>query len=137
MSASGIRTRADFARAIAHGEAVGCPHMAELLRPAMRGELNLVVPMRDTRMPPLHRMERHGRPVVVIVGDDDYASTGPAGWACAAKLRSWARFAIVHGSGAEGALRPGRLHDGAGPAAAVHRDVERCGAGLGRVPSGA
>ena len=37
----------------------------------------------------------------VIVGDDDYQPAGPSAWACAAKLRSWARFAIVHGAGAE------------------------------------
>ena len=35
------------------------------------------------------------------MGDDDYATTGPDGWACAAKLRTWAAFAVVHGTGAK------------------------------------
>lgn len=94
-------TRADVARLIAMGEAQGHGPMTEMLRPVMRGELNLILPLRDTQMPPLRRMEKQGRPVVVLIGDDDYCSTGPDGWACAAKLRQWARFAIVHGTGAQ------------------------------------
>ena len=93
-------SRDDVARMIAMGEAQGHGHMAELLRPVMRGELNLILPLRDTLMPPLRRMEKRGRPVAVLVGDDDYVTTGPAGWACAMKLREWAHFAVVHGTGA-------------------------------------
>jgi len=77
----------------------GC--MAELLRPASRGKLNLIVPMRDTVQPPFYRVGKRGRPIVVVVSDDDYQTTGPDGWACAAKLRTWAAFAVVHGTGAQ------------------------------------
>ena len=40
-----------------------------------------------------------GRPCCVLIGDDDYASTGPDGWACAHRLPWWAKAAIVHGTG--------------------------------------
>lgn len=46
-------------------------------------------------------MGKRGRPVVCVVGDDDYAPAGPRTWGCAAKLRAWASFAIVHGTGAQ------------------------------------
>ncbi len=97
---NGCTTRAEIADMIARTAALGAHHYAELLRPAMNGTINLILPLRETVMPPLHRMGKH-RPLAVLVGDDDYAPAGPSTWACAAKLRSWAAFAIVHGSGAQ------------------------------------
>lgn len=88
----------DISRLIAHTASLGLGHLAELLRPVMAGEINLTTPTRETRMPPLHRLRK--RPLCVLVGDDDYLPAGPATWACAAKLRAWAAFAIVHGAGA-------------------------------------
>lgn len=41
------------------------------------------------------------RPAVLLVGDDDYRSTGPAGWPMADAMARWCRFAIVHATGAE------------------------------------
>ncbi len=98
---SGIRTPDDFARLIAISEGLGDGYMTELLRPAARGALNLMVPSRDTVQPPFYRLAKRGRPIVAVVGDDDYLTTGPDGWACADKLRDWAGFAIVHGTGAQ------------------------------------
>jgi len=114
---SGIRTPDDFARLIALSEGMGDGYMTELLRPAARGELNLVVPGRDTVQPPFYRLAKRGRPIVAVVGDDDYQTTGPDGWACADKLRAWAAFAIVRGTGAQ------RQHYAA--AAAMAADVRR------------
>lgn len=93
-------TTAEIARLITVCETIN-PHYGELLRPAMRGELNVMALTREVRTLPLRRMERQGRPLAVLVGDDDYCTTGPGGWACAVRLRSWARFAIVHGTGAQ------------------------------------
>ena len=90
----------DVALVIARAASVGCGHLAGLLRPVMRGEMNMIVPVRATVMPPLHRLGKQGRPIVALVGDDDYRPPGPSGWTCAAKLRSWAAYAIVHGAGA-------------------------------------
>ncbi len=98
---SGIGTPAEFARLIAVSDSMDGGCMAELLRPASREKLNLIVPMRDTVQPPFYRVGKRGRPIVVVVSDDDYQTTGPDGWACADKLRSWAAFAIVHGTGGQ------------------------------------
>lgn len=92
----GVTTPEGFARLIVQVEAAGAGHMTGLLRPAARGDINVgFVPRGGT--PPLRRLERAGRPVVVVLGDDDYQSTGPDGWACAVKLRRWASYAIVNG----------------------------------------
>lgn len=92
---------AQIAAMIVQAEQAGAGFYAPLLRRVMRGEVNACLPMRDTSMPPLYRLGRKGRPVVVILGDDDYATTGPDGWACAAKVREWAARAIVHGTGGQ------------------------------------
>ena len=94
-------TPGDIARLIALVTAEGCGHLAPLLRHVQHGAMNLIVPCRATIMPPLHRMGRKGKPLAVMLPDDDYAPAGPATWACAAKVRSWAAFAIVHGTGAQ------------------------------------
>ncbi len=86
---------------IAQAEIAGAGHLAGILAPALRGELNIVAPRRETVQPPFYRMGKRGRPVVCVVGDDDYAPAGPETWACAVKRRAWASFAIVHGTGAQ------------------------------------
>ncbi len=96
-----ISSRAEIAEMIARSHTMGCGYLAHLLRPVMAGNINLIMPLRDTAMPPFYRMQKQGKPVVVLVGDDDYQPAGPDTWACAAKLRSWATFAIVHGTGAQ------------------------------------
>lgn len=111
-------TKAEIANLIAQAEAAGFGHVTELLRPAMRGTLNVVAPARHTRMPPLHRIGKLGLPVVALIGDDDYAPAGPAGWACAAKLRTWARYAVVHGAAADA-----RTYAMAAAVATIHRRV--------------
>jgi hypothetical protein len=46
-------------------------------------------------------LKRSPRPVLVLVGDDDYATTGPAGWSATAMLLRWATSAVVHGTGGD------------------------------------
>jgi hypothetical protein len=98
---SGISIPVEFARLIAISEGMGDGYMTELLRPASRGELTLMLPSRGTVQPPFRRLAKKARPIVALVGDDDYATTGPDGWACADKLRRWANFAVVHGTGGQ------------------------------------
>jgi len=98
---STIHTPADFARLIAVSEQMGDGYMTELVRPASRGDLNLMVLSRGTVQPPFYRLAKKCRPIVALVGDDDYQTTGPDGWTCADKLRTWAAFAVVHGTGAK------------------------------------
>ena len=92
-------TREEIARVIGHAETAGASFLIPMFRHAMEGQLNLVWPQRDTVMLPLRRMGKTGRPLAVILGDDDYATTGPSGWGCAVKLRTWAAAAIIHGTG--------------------------------------
>ncbi|MGI4799006.1 MAG: hypothetical protein ACRYG8_34205 [Janthinobacterium lividum] len=96
-----ISNPADIAKMIEHSQVMGCGYLAHLLRPVLAGNINLLMPLRDTVMPPLYRMQKAGKPVVALLGDDDYQPAGPDTWACAAKLRNWATFAIVHGTGAQ------------------------------------
>ena len=114
---SGISTPAEFARLIAMSDSMDGGCMTNLLRPASRGELNLMLPSRGTVQPPFYRLGKRGRPIVVVVGDDDYQTTGPEGWACADKLRAWAAFAVIHGTG-------GQPHHYA-MAAVIAADVQR------------
>ena len=92
-------SRAEIARVIGQAELSGAGFYVPLLRRVMQGEVNACWPMRDTLMPPLYRLGKSGRPLIVVVGDDDYRPAGPDTWACASKLRAWAAFAIVHGTG--------------------------------------
>ena len=98
---SGIHNPAEFARLIVLSESMGDGYMTELLRPASRGDLNLIVLSRGTVQPPFYRLAKKRRPIVALVGDDDYQTTGADGWACADRLRAWAAFAVVHGTGAQ------------------------------------
>jgi hypothetical protein len=41
------------------------------------------------------------RPIVLLLGDDDYSSTGPLGWRAARGSLSWARAVFIHGAGAD------------------------------------
>lgn len=87
--------------AIARAVTIGFPHTAELLRAVQRGEICLVAPDDRAARVTMASLKRAHLPVLVLIGDDDYASTGPAGWACTPTLLRWARQAIVHGTGAD------------------------------------
>jgi hypothetical protein len=87
-------------RAVAAAATAGAEHMAELLRAVRRGEIALVQPLDRSAPVSMARLKRAPRPVLVVIGDDDYCSTGPSGWACLPTLLCWARGAIVHGTGA-------------------------------------
>lgn len=76
------------------------PHNLPLIRAVQARTLAVVAPTRNSPGSFLRRIEAGGRPVIVLIGDDDHASTGPAGWRCAARLNRWTRATMVHGSGA-------------------------------------
>ena len=93
--------RAEIADMIRRGEQAGAGFYTPMLQRVMRAELNVCWPQRDTVMPPLYRLGKQGRPLVLLLGDDDYRPAGPSTWACAAKAREWAAACIVHGTGAQ------------------------------------
>jgi len=81
------------------------------------GLINLLQPERPGTIPK-RMVENARRPLIFLIGDDDYAGTGPDGWASARRMRQWGRRAIVHAAEGKpehyalavtGALACGRL----------------------------
>jgi hypothetical protein len=95
-----IGSRELMAEIIMRMDQAGLHHRALLIRTAAAGTICLIEPARDG-VPSFKATDRAGRPALVVLGDDDYASTGPAGWAIFRRLSYWARGAIVHASGAD------------------------------------
>lgn len=87
-------------RLIAAAASMNLPGRVELLRAVRSGSINLMEGDRQSAAP-MKALEQSTRPVVFVIGDDDYASTGPAGWAAWQRLSYWARFAMVHATGAD------------------------------------
>lgn len=96
-------TRPDqFDRLIARVSTMNLPGLVELLRSARAGEINLVQIDREAAAP-IRCMEQFSRPVICVIGDDDYQATGPAGWNATRRLLYWARGAMIHGTGGDAA----------------------------------
>jgi hypothetical protein len=81
---------------------LGLVGRAQLLRAVRRGEIATVEPARDAVVPN-KILERSLLPTIAIIGDDDYASTGPAAWPATRRLFRWTRGAMIHASGADAA----------------------------------
>jgi hypothetical protein len=74
--------------------------VAHLLREMMQGDLALAfVSDRNAAIDDADLIQAW-RETVLIIGDDDHASTGPAGWRCAADVASWCAAAVIHAAGA-------------------------------------
>ncbi len=85
---------------IAHAVAMGFPHQAEIYREVRRGRL-AAMQLDRKAVAPMGTLKRAPLPCLVVLGDDDYASTGPAGWASVPRLLRWARGALIHATGAD------------------------------------
>lgn len=79
---------------------LGLVGRVELLRAVRRGEIGTVEPRRDAVVP-IKVLERSLRPLIAIIGDDDYDSTGPGQWPATRRLFRWARGAMIHATGAD------------------------------------
>ena len=94
------------------------PFRLPLLRAAyVEGTVGFCQVMRDPGTMPAIALNPGG-PMVMVIGDDDLVSTGPAGFRDAQRFAEWADAAMVHAAGGEalhyqmavdGALRMGRL----------------------------
>lgn len=93
-------SRENLANAAMRADQARQPGMAALLREMMRGGLALVSITDRAATADLDEVRQKCRPTVLIVGDDDHASAGPAGWKCAHAVAAWAACAIVHAAGA-------------------------------------
>lgn len=92
-------TRAESARLISVIYQVQ-PYRVPLLRAMGDGLLGICEIPRGVSYP-RKTLEGRKQPLVCIISDDDYQSTGPAGFPAARKLRSWARRAVVHAAAGE------------------------------------
>jgi hypothetical protein len=80
---------------LAAAASLHAPHYLPLIRAVQAGRLLVAAPTRQGTVS-LGRLRRSGRPAMVVIGDDDYGTTGPDGWACAERVLGWARQIIIH-----------------------------------------
>jgi hypothetical protein len=92
-------TRAQGARFV-EIMAAACPAKVAVARAVAAGLIGLVDVERGASFPPELRKPPK-RPLLAIIGDDDFAATGPAGFPCAKRFSYWSRATMVHGAGAE------------------------------------
>jgi len=79
---------------------VHAPWSVPLYRGVRDGRVNLIQPQRDAVLTAT-MLTKSSRPLIVLVSDDDYQSTGPSGWACASILQSWGFCAVIHAAAGE------------------------------------
>jgi hypothetical protein len=89
-------------RVIAMLSAAGQRGQAELFRAVRAGEINVAIVGRQNPAP-MKTIETSPRAVIVLIGDDDYQSTGPSGFVAWQRLSYWARAAMVHATGGDAA----------------------------------
>lgn len=95
-----VNKAADISRMIAVLVANDLSHRAELMCAVRDGAICVIEPRRDFIVA-MRVLKTTSRPTLVVVGDDDYAATGPDGWSTLPNLLRWARGAMVHGTGAD------------------------------------
>jgi hypothetical protein len=100
MTAAHVIRPEHCARHIAAQAQAGEPAMIPLFRGVREGLISAVWNVRGTQVEP-SVLDLKRRPTVIVVGDDDYRSTGPSGWPQAARLMRWANALLLHGAAGE------------------------------------
>jgi hypothetical protein len=95
-----VSSPAEIDRLIAQAAVAGHGYKAEIWRPVRNGALSFYQVARDST-PPLRRIRKQTRPTIVLLGDDDYASSGPSGWRYLPALLKWAAVGMIHGAGGD------------------------------------
>jgi hypothetical protein len=92
-------TPANLVRAIAFLHLMGTIFHVPLFEAVARDEIALSM-VQPRQAPPLGRLDKTGRPAVLIISDDDdHTRLGPQDWPCVARVMRWAGAALIHGSG--------------------------------------
>src|ERR1700693_879960 len=99
-----------IAQVTAMASASGYAHTVPLLEAARSGLIQLVVVPRQAHWPK-RQLKRCTKPTLILLGDDDYQSSGPQGWASAQEARDWCVRAMLHGSGGNGGTYRKALYD--------------------------
>jgi hypothetical protein len=90
----------NLAKAAMAADQAGQPGVAELMREVRRGGLCVFFNSDRSQTITMAELNQAQRPTVVVIGDDDYSSTGPAGWRCSATIAQWPAAVVVHAAGA-------------------------------------
>lgn len=80
--------------------AVHAPHALPVYRAARDGLIIMIQPGRGVQVPS-KLLDQRSRPVLVLISDDDYESSGPKGWTCALRVGRWAKGGIIHAAAGE------------------------------------
>jgi hypothetical protein len=91
----------NVARAIAFCRANDAEHHVVLLEAAAAKRLAYTALGSRLARPNLHALNKAAGPALVLLGDDDGDTTGPAGWVALPQLTTWARYAVIHGTGGD------------------------------------
>lgn len=91
----------NVARAIALCRANDAEHHVVLLEAAAARQLAYTALGSRLARPNLHALNKAAGPALIVVGDDDGDTTGPTGWLALPQLATWARGAVVHGTGGD------------------------------------
>jgi hypothetical protein len=76
----------------------GHPGMAQIFREMAIGGFAAILNVQRGEKFTQAELNAANRPTLVVLGDDDYQSTGPDGWRCSATVASWAACALIHAS---------------------------------------
>ena len=95
-----LNTHAGLTIAIDKLRAAGDHAHAELFEAARADRIVVMFAWRSSTVP-MRLLKQQTKPTLVVIGDDDYQSTGPAGWQNAAALMRWCSRTVLHGSGAD------------------------------------
>jgi hypothetical protein len=90
----------NLAKASVMADQAGQAGVAELMREVRRGGLAVFFGSDRMQKVTVEDLDQAQRPTLAVVGDDDYRSTGPAGWRATPTLAAWAAAAVIHAAGA-------------------------------------
>ncbi|GGC63998.1 hypothetical protein GCM10011504_47750 [Siccirubricoccus deserti] len=90
-----------IAELIARAEQCGMGHQVPLLRALGANRTVVLYVERGATALALAAVEASRKPVVIVIHDDDHATSGPTGFPIARKALRWARAHIIHGTGGE------------------------------------
>lgn len=75
-----------------------CPYKLPLYRAVASRQLHLVMIFRGADYPAT-LIKLLPEPAVVLIGDDDYAASGPSGFQDIRRIRYWPRRTVIHAAG--------------------------------------
>jgi hypothetical protein len=88
---------------IAQASIAGGGHMVPLLRMGNEGRLTLYAMPRGCRRFIMPKPGIAALPALVVIGDDDWASSGPPGFPAAVQALRWARAVVFNAAGGQAA----------------------------------